>query len=173
MKTGSTTSGMRMSRAAQFSRSPSSHPRDARSARHAAGFTLIEIMVVVVILGILAAVVVPRIMDNPDQARIVKARQDIRVLESALNLYRLDNFEYPTTDQGLEALVRRPADLPENARWKDGGYIDRLPADPWGRPYQYLNPGRNGPIDIYSLGADGLPGGEGVNADIGNWNLSS
>lgn len=135
------------------------------------GFTLIEVMVVVVILGILAAVVVPRIMDNPDRARVVKAKQDIRVLESALNLYKLDVFTYPTTDQGLEALVQRPADLADNARWKEGGYIDRLPNDPWNRPYQYLNPGQKGPIDIYSLGADGLPGGDGFNADIGNWNL--
>lgn len=134
------------------------------------GFTLIEIMVVVVILGILAAVVVPKIMDNPDLARVVSAKQDIRVLESTLNLYKLDLFNYPSTDQGLEALVARPAELPSNAKWRP--YLDRLPLDPWKRPYQYLSPGQHGSIDIYSLGADGLPGGEGINADIGNWNLA-
>jgi len=135
------------------------------------GFTLIEIMVVVVILGILAAVVVPRIMDRPDQARMTKAAQDIRILENALRLYRLDNFVYPTTEQGLEALVTRPTISPEPRRWKEGGYIDRLLRDPWGNEYQYLNPGQNGEIDIFSYGADGLPGGEGINAEIGNWNI--
>lgn len=136
-----------------------------------AGFTLIEIMVVVVILGILAAVVVPRIMDRPDQARIIKAAQDIRALENALRLYRLDNFFYPSTDQGLEALVARPTNPPEPRRWKEGGYIDRLPSDPWGSPYKYLNPGVHGEIDIFSYGVDGRSGGEGVNAEIGNWNI--
>ncbi|MFH7326047.1 type II secretion system major pseudopilin GspG [Desulfurivibrio sp. C05AmB] len=136
-----------------------------------AGFTLIEIMVVVVILGILAAVVVPRIMDRPDQARITKAAQDIRILENSLRLYRLDNFVYPTTEQGLEALVVRPTTPPEPRRWKEGGYVDRLPRDPWGNEYQYLNPGVHGEIDIFSYGADGRPGGEGVNAEIGNWNI--
>ncbi|MBU0484749.1 MAG: type II secretion system major pseudopilin GspG [Proteobacteria bacterium] len=135
------------------------------------GFTLIEIMVVVVILSILAAIIVPRIMDRPDQARVVKARQDIRALESALKLYKLDNYVYPTTDQGLEALSVKPTDEPEPKKWKDGGYIDRLPKDPWGGDYQYLSPGENGPIDIYSLGGDNQPGGEGINADIGNWDL--
>ncbi len=135
------------------------------------GFTLIEVMVVIVILGILAAVVVPRIMDRPDTARIAKVKQDIRTLESALNLYKLDNFTYPSTDQGLEALVKKPSGEPEPRNWKEGGYIDRLPKDPWGNEYQYLNPGVHGPIDIYSLGADGQEGGEGINADIGNWNL--
>lgn len=139
--------------------------------RSAAGFTLIEVMVVVVILGILAAVVVPRIMDRPDEARIVKAKQDIRVLQSALNLYRLDNFDYPTTDQGLEALVKKPDLPPEPPKWKQSGYVERLPVDPWGNAYQYLAPGEKGEIDIYSLGADGQLGGEGKNADIGNWNL--
>ena len=145
-----------------------SMPVRLRSARAARGFTLIEVMVVVVILSILAAIIVPRIMDRPDKARIVKAQADIRALESALNLYRLDNHEYPTTDQGLEALVQKPADAPS---WKEGGYIDRLPKDPWGRPYQYLNPGTHGSIDIFSLGADGQPGGDGKDADIGNWTL--
>ena len=136
-----------------------------------AGFTLIEIMVVVVILGILAAVIVPRVLDRPDTARLVKAKQDLRTLESALNLYRLDNYAYPSTEQGLEALVTKPAGTPEARNWQAGGYIDRLPVDPWQRPYLYLSPGENGEIDIYTLGADGVPGGEGVNADLGNWNL--
>jgi general secretion pathway protein G len=135
------------------------------------GFTLIEVMVVVVILGILAAILVPKVMDRPDEARITKARQDIRVLESALNLYRLDNFTYPSTEQGLEALVQKPSGDPVPRRWKAGGYLERLPKDPWGGEYQYLHPGVRGSIDIYSLGADGQPEGEGVGADIGNWNL--
>lgn len=135
------------------------------------GFTLIEVMVVVIILGILAAIVVPRVMDRPDQARITKAKQDIRALESALNLYRLDNFVYPTTDQGLEALTEPPAGSDEPKNWKEGGYVDRLPKDPWGNEYQFLSPGTQGSIDIYTLGADGQPGGDGVNADIGNWEL--
>ncbi|MGD8639759.1 MAG: type II secretion system major pseudopilin GspG [Gammaproteobacteria bacterium] len=128
-----------------------------------------EVMVVVIILGILAAIVVPRVMDRPDDARITKAKQDIRALESALNLYKLDNFVYPTTDQGLEALVTKPAGTPEPKNWKR--YMDRLPKDPWGEPYQYLSPGAKSDIDIYSLGADGQPGGEGPNGDIGNWEL--
>ena len=135
------------------------------------GFTLIEVMVVVVILGILAAVVVPRVMDRPDQARITKVQNDIRAMESALNLYRLDNFNYPTTEQGLRALVERPSgDVARN--WRSGGYIDRLQRDPWGNEYQYLRPGRDErDFDLYSLGADGRPGGTDANADIGNWNL--
>ena len=132
---------------------------------------MIEIMVIVVILGILAAVIVPRIMDRPDQARITKAKQDISTLESALKLYRLDNYVYPSTDQGLEALVKKPSGAPEPKKWKEDGYIDRLSKDPWGNAYQYLNPGVKGQIDIFSLGADGEPGGEGINADIGNWAL--
>ena len=135
------------------------------------GFTLIEIMVVVAILAILAAVVVPRIMDEPDKARVVKAKQDIRALESALNLYKLDNFNYPTTDQGLSALVDRPTGSPEPPNYKSGGYLNKVPKDPWGNEYQYLSPGENGEIDIYSLGADRSLGGDGFNADIGNWNL--
>jgi len=134
------------------------------------GFTLIEIMVVVVILSILAAIIVPRIMDRPDQARVVKARQDIRVIESAMKLYKLDNHFYPSTEQGIEALVSKPTGQPEPKNWKGGGYLDRLSKDPWGdNDYLYLNPGVHGDIDIFSLGADGQPGGEGINADIGNW----
>lgn len=132
------------------------------------GFTLIELMVVIVILGILAGVVVPRIMDNPDKARVAKAKHDITALGSALDVYRLDNFTYPTTDQGLEALVTQPS---EAANWKSGGYIKKLKKDPWGNDYLYLNPGQHGELDIYSLGADGAPGGEGVFADIGSWDI--
>jgi general secretion pathway protein G len=136
---------------------------------HQQGFTLIEIMVVVVIISILAALIVPKIMERPDQARIVKAQSDIRVIETTLKLYKLDNYFYPSTDQGLESLVVRPSDDPEPKRWKDGGYLDRLPGDPWDGEYFYLNPGLHGTIDIFSLGADGQPGGEGAKADIGNW----
>lgn len=135
------------------------------------GFTLIEIMVVVVILGILAAVVVPRIMDNPGKARAAKAKQDIRQLESALELYKLDNFSYPNTQQGLEALVTKPSGDPQPKNYKQGGYIKSLPKDPWGNPYQFLSPGVKTEIDIFTLGADNQPGGEGEAADIGNWNL--
>jgi general secretion pathway protein G len=131
------------------------------------GFTLIEVMVVVVILSILAAVIVPQIMDKPEQARVAKAKQDIRALETALKMYKLDNFTYPSTDQGLEALVSKPAGTPEAKNWKQGGYIARLPKDPWGDPYQYLSPGTHGEIDIYSQG----PEPQSSDDDIGNWNL--
>jgi general secretion pathway protein G len=130
------------------------------------GFTLIEVMVVVVILGILAAILVPKVMDRPEQARITKARQDIRALEAALNLYKLDNYVYPTTDQGLEALAEKPTS-PEPPNWKSGGYIDRLPLDPWKQPYLYLSPGQHGAIDIFSLGPDQQPSDD----DVGNWML--
>ncbi|HEV2110399.1 MAG TPA: type II secretion system major pseudopilin GspG [Gammaproteobacteria bacterium] len=134
------------------------------------GFTLIEVMVVVVILGILASIIIPKIMDKPDEARVVKAKADIRNVESALEIYRLDNYVYPTTDQGLEALVTKPSSNPPPPHWKQ--YLDRVPLDPWGHPYQYLNPGTHGgAVDIWSYGADGQPGGDGINADIGNWNL--
>ena len=133
------------------------------------GFTLIEIMVVVVILGILASVVVPKIMDNPDKARMVKAKNDVQAIKGALDLYKLDNFNYPSTDQGLQALVQKPSGTPEARNWKDGGYLDGVPKDPWGNEYQYLNPGVNATVDIFSYGADGRPSGEGPSADIGNW----
>lgn len=139
------------------------------SCRRRAGFTLIEVMVVVAILAILAAVVVPRVMDEPAKARAAKVKQDLRAIESALDLYKLDNYRYPTTDQGLEALVSRPASGPEPTNYKEGGYLRKLPRDPWGNPYQYLHPGEHGEVDIYSLGADGAPGGSDENADIGNW----
>ncbi|AYG07572.1 type II secretion system protein GspG [Pseudomonas fluorescens] len=142
-----------------------STPRGARGQR---GFTLIEIMVVVVILGILAAMVVPKVLDRPDQARATAARQDIGGLMQALKLYRLDHGSYPNLTQGLKVLVERPADG-KNSNWR--AYLERLPNDPWGRPYQYLNPGANGEVDVFSLGADGQPDGEGVNADIGSWQL--
>ncbi|HAC34347.1 MAG TPA: type II secretion system protein GspG [Gammaproteobacteria bacterium] len=126
-------------------------------------------MVVVVILGVLAALVVPRIMDRPEEARMIRAQQDIRAIASAINLYRLDNFTLPNTEQGLEALMTQPDNLPTGARWKQGGYLDTLPEDPWGNPYIYLQPGVHGQFDLYSTGADGAPGGEGAAADIGNW----
>jgi len=135
------------------------------------GFTLLEVMVVVVILGILAALVVPKIISRPDEARAIAAKQDIASLMQALKLYRLDNQRYPTTEQGLQALVARPTTAPIATNWKPGGYVERLPKDPWGGPYQYLNPGLHGEIDIFSFGADGVPGGEGNDADIGSWTL--
>ena len=151
------------------------HPRPAKTLPSSSsislqsGFTLIEIMVVVVIIGILASVVVPRIMDNPDKARTAKAKNDIQALGSALDIYRLDNYIYPTTDQGLEALVSEPTSAPQPPNWKRGGYIKKLLADPWGNEYLYLSPGEHGEVDIYSLGADGATGGEGPAADIGSW----
>jgi len=135
------------------------------------GFTLIEIMVVIVILGILASIVVPNIMESPNEARIVKAKQDLRTLEGALNLYKLDNFNYPSTDQGLEALVNKPSGLPEAKNWKKNGYMKKIPKDPWGNEYLFLSPGTHGEIDIYTQGVDGLKGGSDAAADIGNWEL--
>jgi len=134
------------------------------------GFTLIEIMVVVVILGILAAILAPNVIGRIDDAQISRAQQDLRAVENALKLYRLDNFTYPTSEQGLEALANKPSD-PNIKNWKSRGYLDRLPKDPWGNSYLYLNPGNNGEIDIYTFGRDGRPGGKGIDADIGNWDL--
>jgi general secretion pathway protein G len=133
------------------------------------GFTLIEIMVVMVILGILASLVVPKIMSRPDEARVVAARQDIASIQQALKLYKLDNLRYPSTEQGLQALVSKPTTSPLPKNWKSDGYLERLPKDPWGASYMYLNPGLHGEIDIMSLGADGAAGGEGNDADIGSW----
>lgn len=137
--------------------------------RNEAGFTLIELMVVIMILGVLAALVVPRVMNRPDEARAVAARQDIAQVMQALKLYRLDNSRYPTTEQGLQALVAKPTSGPIPTNWKS--YLDKMPNDPWGRPYQYLNPGLKGEIDVFSFGADGQSGGEGVDADVGSWAL--
>jgi general secretion pathway protein G len=138
-----------------------------RASRSPRGFTLIEILVVVVILGILAMIVVPRVMEEPGRARVVRAKQDIASIVAALNIYKLDNFIYPSTAQGLEALVRKPTGEPAAPNWSQR--LDRVPKDPWGRPYQYLQPGQHGDVDVYSLGADGKPGGEGEAADVGNW----
>ncbi len=138
--------------------------------RRQSAFTLIEILVVVAILGILAAIVVPRVMDRPDEAKRVAARADVAAIVQSLKLYRLDNGFYPSTDQGLAALVQKPATDPVPANWKSGGYLERLPKDPWGGDYQYLQPGVHGEIDVFSLGADRARGGEGSGADIGNWN---
>lgn len=135
------------------------------------GFTLIEIMVVVVILGVLAALVVPKLMGRTDEARIVAAKQDIATIMQALKLYKLDNQRYPTTEQGLQALVTRPTAGPAANGWKTGGYLDKLPKDPWGGAYQLLSPGIKGEIDVFSLGADGQPGGTENDADIGSWDL--
>ncbi|MBF9001879.1 MULTISPECIES: type II secretion system major pseudopilin GspG [Vibrio] len=140
------------------------------AAAKQSGFTLLEVMVVVVILGILASVVVPNLLGNKEKADQQKAITDIVALENALDMYKLDNSVYPTTDQGLEALVKKPSS-PEPRNYRDGGYIKRLPNDPWGNAYQYLSPGDKGTIDVFTLGADGQEGGEGINADIGNWNI--
>ena len=135
------------------------------------GFTLIELMVVLVILGVLAAIIAPKIMDRPDEARIIAAKQDISSVVQALKLYRLDNIRYPSTEQGLQALVTKPSIEPIPNNWKSGGYLEKLPKDPWGHAYVYLNPGRHGDIDVISLGSDGESGGEGRDADIGSWML--
>jgi general secretion pathway protein G len=140
-----------------------------RRAACSRGFTLIELMVVVMILGVLAALVVPRVMSRPDQARVVAAKQDIARIDQQLKLYRLDNSRYPTTEQGLQALVIRPGSGPAAPNWKQ--YLDKVPNDPWGKPYQYLNPGVHGEIDVFSFGADGQSGGAEFDADIGNWAL--
>ena len=137
------------------------------ATRRSRGFTLIELMVVIVILGVLAALVVPRVLSRPDEARAVAARQDIATLMQSLKLYRLDNRRYPTAEQGLQALVVKPTAGPVPGNWKP--YLEKLPNDPWGRPYQYLNPGIKGEIDVMSFGADGQSGGEGKDADIGSW----
>ncbi|MEB2328206.1 MAG: type II secretion system major pseudopilin GspG [Pseudomonas sp.] len=135
------------------------------------GFTLIEIMVVVVILGILAALVVPQVMSRPEQAKVTVAKGDIKAVAAALDMYKLDNFAYPSTQQGLEALVTKPSGNPQPKNWNRDGYLKRLPKDPWGNEYQYLSPGTRGQFDLYSFGADGKPGGSDLNADIGNWDL--
>ncbi len=131
------------------------------------GFTLIELMVVLVIIGVLAALIVPNVLDRADDARSTAAKTDVNNLTQALKLYKLDNQRYPTSAQGLQALLTKPTDNPIPVNWKR--YLDKLPNDPWGRPYQYLNPGIKGEIDVFSFGADGQPGGDGKDADIGSW----
>lgn len=145
----------------------SGHP--SGQSKRQQGFSLIELIAVVAILGILAAVVAPRIFTQPGKARLARAKTDISAIEGALQVYKLENFSFPTTDQGLLALVEQPTGEPEAPNWQEGGYLDRMPQDPWGRDYLYLSPGENGEIDIYTLGRDGQTGGEGEDADIGNW----
>lgn len=135
------------------------------------GFTLIEVMVVIVIIAVLAALIVPRVMSRPDEARVTAARQDIGAISQALKLYKLDNMRYPTTGQGLQALVKKPAGAPVPENWKGNGYLEKLPKDPWGSQYMYLQPGLHGDVDIMSFGADREAGGEGNDADIGSWDL--
>ena len=135
------------------------------------GFTLIEIMVVVVILGILGALVVPQVMSRPDQAKVTVAQGDIKAIAAALDMYKLDNHSYPSTQQGLDALVKKPSGSPQAKNWNKDGYLKRVPVDPWGNAYQYLAPGTKGAFDLYSFGADGREGGTDLNADIGNWDL--
>jgi general secretion pathway protein G len=154
-----------------------SAPLACRSRRRGSaaprGFTLIEIMVVVIIIGLLAAVIVPTVISKVDDARVAKAKQDIQSLETALTMFYMDNSKYPTSEQGLNALVQQPTD-PTIKNWKPGGYIERVSKDPWGNDYQYVFPGTHGKAyDLYTLGADGQPGGDGINADIGNWNLGN
>jgi len=138
---------------------------------HPKGFTLIEVMVVMVILGLLVAIVAPSILGRGDEARVTVTKTQIKEISNALDLYKLDNYNYPSTEQGLQALVTKPSGFPEAKNWNPNGYMKRLPEDPWGHKYQYVSPGVNGPFDLYSFGADGKEGGEGKNADIGNWNL--
>jgi general secretion pathway protein G len=160
----------RSSGAAHYNRRMNS-ARAATPQRRSSGFTLIEIMVVIVILGVLAALVVPKVLERPDDARAVAARSDIATIMQALKLYRLDNQRYPTGEQGLNALVAMPETAPIPPNWKPGGYLERLPKDPWRNPYQYLNPGLKGEVDVFSFGADGQPGGTGKDTDIGSWDL--
>jgi general secretion pathway protein G len=141
----------------------------ATKARGSAGFTLVEIMVVVVIIGILAVLIVPRVVGRSDDARIAAAKHDVAALMQSLKLYRLDNGRYPTSEQGLQALVAKPQSSPVPTNWRP--YVDKLPKDPWGNPYQYLSPGVHGEIDVFSFGADGQAGGSGADSDVGSWHI--
>jgi general secretion pathway protein G len=133
------------------------------------GFTLIELMVVIVIIGLLSTFVILNVLPSQDKAMVEKVRADVALIEQAVEMYRLDNLAYPTTEQGLDALLKKPDGLARPERYRPDGYIKRLPDDPWGKPYQYLQPGEHGPFDVYSMGANGRIGGEGLDADIGNW----
>ena len=143
------------------------HPSKRYAASCQRGFTLIELMVVLAIIGVLAALIVPNVLGRADDARITAARTDVGNLMQALKLYKLDNQRFPSTEQGLSALILKPTTEPVPGNWKP--YLDKLPSDPWGRPYQYLNPGIKGEVDVLSFGADGQAGGEGNNADLGSW----
>ncbi|MCC2974643.1 type II secretion system major pseudopilin GspG [Massilia sp. IC2-476] len=145
------------------------HIDSQRKQRRAGGFTLVEIMVVVVIIGILGALVVPKLLGRTGEARVTAAKTDIATMMQALKLYKLDNQRYPSTEQGLQALITKPTAGPAANGWKAGGYMEKLPKDPWGNAYQYLSPGIHGEVDIMSLGADGQPGGTGEDADVGSW----
>ncbi len=140
-------------------------------SRRQRGFSLIEIMVVVIIIGLLVSIAAPMVLDRADDARINKAHADLQAIQTALNLYRVDNYQYPTSEQGLEALVSEPSIPPQPRNWRRGGYLDNLPRDPWGNPYIYMSPGQNRDYDIYTLGADGQSGGEGINAEISVWDI--
>lgn len=142
---------------------------DAKTCCSEAGFTLIEIMVVIAIIGILATLIVPKIMGRPDEARAIAAKHDVGTIVQSLKLYRLDVGRYPTTEQGIKSLVEKPTSEPMPQNWKAGGYLDTMPKDPWGNAYQYSNPGTKAEIDVFSYGADGKPGGTGADAEIGNW----
>lgn len=143
--------------------------REKIMSRTQSGFSLIEIMVVVIIIGLLASIVAPMVLDRADEARLKKVQADFKAIQTALKLYRIDNFTYPTSEQGLEALVTKPSQAPVPRNWKNGGYIETLQQDPWGRPYLYMSPGEGHEYDIYTLGADGVTGGDGQNADISVW----
>ncbi len=143
-----------------------------KATRSQNGFSLLEIMVVVVIIGILVATIAPNLFGETERARLTRVKVDISALEDALERYKMENFTYPTTDQGLDGLVTQSTLPPEPKHFKQGGYVKRLQRDPWGNDYQYISPGQTGPYDVYTLGADGEPGGEGVNADIGSWNMN-
>ncbi|WP_110686264.1 type II secretion system major pseudopilin GspG [Salinicola aestuarinus] len=154
-------------------RRPAPHAQRGKTTdtHRQSGFTLLEIMVVIFIIGLLVAIVAPNVLSNQDEAMQQKARADISTLEQALDMYRMDNYRYPTTQQGLAALTEKPTQAPEPKNYRDDGYIRRLPEDPWGNAYQYRSPGEHGSVDILSLGADAAPGGDGNDADIGNWML--
>ena len=151
-----------------FERTP--HPL-AHPARRAGGFTLMELMIAVVIIGILAAIIAPNVIGRLHDAKVSAAKQDVATLVQSLTMYKLDNGRFPSAEQGLKALVEKPTSDPQPGNWRSGGYIARLPNDPWGKPYQYANPGLHGDIDVFSFGADGKAGGDGENADVGSWNL--